>query len=328
MPLKQGLGAGEDVEDLRLRGLHAGSEESLVGKPKLFCYERTNNQTGIVVIERAPLEDELGDVLEKALRHADLSQAEVARQAGLELGRLRDAIDYRYDFTAEELRRLASVLGLRDEGLTALASGRYPLPEISGLPFCLYPLRMPHGIGVANAYIVADCSSQRGILFDTGYDTEVLRRAWPPRIRTLDAIFITHGETEHTGGLAGLQADFGRVPVFGPSGAGIDGATSTGEGTTLSFGSLEVSIRDTPGHAEAHHCYVVRSREVRSGVPLLISGDLLFAGSVGGGYYCHRRLDKHLHRLLAELPPETVVAPGHGPLTTLANERAFNPFVR
>ncbi|HEY0968361.1 MAG TPA: MBL fold metallo-hydrolase [Opitutaceae bacterium] len=281
-----------------------------------------------MVIERAPLEDELGDVLEKALRHADLSQAEVARQAGLELGRLRDAIDYRYDFTREELSRLAGVLGLRDEGLAALAGGRYPLPEISGLPFCLYPLRMPHGIGVANAYIVADCSSHQGILFDTGHDSEALRRAWPPGIRSLDAIFITHGETEHAGGLAGLQSDFGRVPVFGPAGAGISGATSPGEGTTLRFGSLEVSVRDTPGHAEAHHCYVVRSREARSGVPLLVSGDLLFAGSVGGGYYCHRRLDAHLHRLLAELPPGTVVAPGHGPLTTLANEQAFNPFVR
>jgi hydroxyacylglutathione hydrolase len=281
-----------------------------------------------VVIERAPLEDELGDVLEKALRHADLSQAEVARLAGIDLGRLRDAIDYRYDFSREELARLASVLGLREEGLSSLASGHYPLPEISGLPFCLYPLRMTHGIGVANAYIVAHCCSPRGILFDTGHDSEALRRAWPPAIRALDAIFVTHGETEHTGGLAGLQADFGRVPVFAPAGAGLPGATALSEGTSLRFGALEVSVRDTPGHAEAHHCYVVRSQEARSGVPLLVSGDLLFAGSVGGAYYCHRRLNAHLQRLLEELPPETIVAPGHGPLTTLANERAHNPFVK
>ncbi len=281
-----------------------------------------------MVIERAPLEDELGDVLEKAMRHSDLAHSEVARLAGLEFGRIRDAIDYRYDFSREELGRLASVLGLRSEGLFALASGQYPLPEISGLPFCLYPLRMPHGIGVANAYIVADCSSQRGILFDTGHDSEALRRAWPPGIKALDAIFITHGETEHAGGLAGLSADFGRVPVFAPAGAGLAGATSPEEGASLRFGALEVAVRDTPGHAEAHHSYVVRSREARSGVPLLVSGDLLFAGSVGGAYYCHRRLDAHLHRLLAELPPETIVAPGHGPLTTLRNEQAHNPFVR
>lgn len=280
-----------------------------------------------MVIERTPLEDELGDVLEKALRHGGLSLADAAQAAELDPARLRDAIDYRYDFSAEELGRLAAALGLRPTGLVALAAGRYPLPEISGLPFCLYPLRMPHGIGVANAYIVADCSSSRGILFDTGHDAEVLRRAWPPAIRQLDAIFVTHGETEHVGGLAGIAADFGRVPLFGPGGIGVPGMTSPGEGASLRFGPLEVSVRDTPGHAEAHHCYIVRSKEARSGVPLLVCGDLLFAGSVGGGYYCHRRLGTHVRRLLAELPAETVVAPGHGPLTTFRNERAHNPFL-
>ena len=92
-------------------------------------------------------------------------------------------------------------------------------------------------------------AARGGILFDTGHDSEALRRAWPPAIRALDAIFVTHGETEHTGGLAGLQADFGRVPVFAPAGAGLPGATALSEGTSLRFGALEVSVRDTPGHA-------------------------------------------------------------------------------
>lgn len=281
-----------------------------------------------MVIERAPLEDELGDVLEKALRHSGLSEAEAARRAGLDVGRLRDAIDYRYDFTPAELGRLAGVLGLNEQGVLAVAGGRYPLPEICGLPFCLYPLRMPHGIGVANAYIVAGCSSSQGLLFDTGHDAEALRRAWPPAIRSLEAVFITHGETEHTGGLAGLRRDLGRVPAFGPGEAGLEGVTATAEGTRLRFGPLEITVLSTPGHAEAHNCYLVQSREARSGVPLLVSGDLIFAGSVGGGYYCHRRLATHLRRLLDELPEDTVIAPGHGPLTTIKNERRFNPFVR
>jgi glyoxylase-like metal-dependent hydrolase (beta-lactamase superfamily II) len=59
---------------------------------------------------------------------------------------------------------------------------------------------------------------------------------------------------------------------------------------------------------------------------LLVSGDILFAGSIGGAYFCSERLKKHVKRLLA-LPPETAVAPGHGPLTTIENERRFNPFV-
>jgi len=280
-----------------------------------------------VVIERAPLEDELGDVLEKALRHACLTESALAQQAEIEESRLRDAIDYRYDLSADELKRLAKLLGLHEAGLLAVAGGRYPLPEISGLPFCVYPLRMPHGIGVANAYIVADCCRDRGILFDTGTGGEALRRVWPSAVRHLEAVFITHRETEHVGGLVDVVRDFGPVPVFGPAGMRGDGVTTVSEGARFAYDAFEIEVLSTPGHAEAHHCYLVRANNAPGGVPLLVSGDLLFAGSVGGGYYCHRRLAEQLLRLLARLPEGTVIAPGHGPMTTLANERRYNPFI-
>ena len=284
-----------------------------------------------MVIEYAPMEDELGDVLEKAMRCARLGDDELATLAGVPAEKIRDACDYRYDFTAEETHRLARSLGLNDVGVAALASGRYPLPVIGGLPFCLYPLRTPHGIGVANAYVVADCSSRRGILFDAGADAESLHRVWPAGIRQLDAVFITHPETEHLAGLSDVQSRFGPVPVFGPVGAAIPGAAIPGavalqEGARMTFGVFEVETLATPGHAEAHNCYVVRAARTPSGRSLLISGDILFAGSIGGAYFCSERLKKHVKRML-ELPGDTVVAPGHGPLTTIQNERTFNPFV-
>ena len=279
-----------------------------------------------MVIEHAPLEDELGDVLEKAMRCAGLGEDELAAHASVPAEKVRDALDYRYDFTPEELRRLAAKLRLNEVGLSALASGRYPLPAIGGLPFCLYPLRTTHGIGVANAYIVADCAARRGVLFDTGADAEALRRVWPAGIRHLDAIFITHPETEHVAGLGDVQDRFGPVPVFGPVGAAIPGAVALAEGTRMKLGMFEVETLATPGHAEAHNCYVVRAAGVATGRSLLVSGDILFAGSIGGPYFCSERLKKHVKRLL-ELPGETAVAPGHGPLTTIQNERTFNPFV-
>jgi len=58
-----------------------------------------------------------------------------------------------------------------------------------------------------------------------------------------------------------------------------------------------------------------------------VSGDLIFAGSAGGPYHCHRQLRAHLRRVLAAVPADTVVAPGHGPMTTAGNELRFNPFV-
>lgn len=280
-----------------------------------------------MVIERTPLEDELGDVLDKALQHAGLTEAAAATRARVSASKIHDAIDYRYDLATEELARLSAVLGLNDVGIQAMAAGRYPLPEILGLPFCLFPLRMSHGIGVANAYVVADCSRQTGLLFDTGPDPAALRRVWPTRIKQIEAVFITHPETEHLGGLADVRAKSGNPPVFAPAGGRLTGVTQVSEGSRFEFAGFSVEVLSTPGHVESHNSYVVRSLAAPAGTALLLSGDLIFAGSIGGAFFCRDRLRANVRRLIERLPADTVVAPGHGPLTTLQNERAYNPFV-
>jgi glyoxylase-like metal-dependent hydrolase (beta-lactamase superfamily II) len=100
-----------------------------------------------------------------------------------------------------------------------------------------------------------------------------------------------------------------------------------GEGETKVFGPLEITAYTTPGHAAAHNCYVVRAPAVRTGARLLVSGDLVFAGSAGGGYFSHEQLQTNLRRVLHAVPANTVIAPGHGPLTTVENELRYNPFV-
>ncbi len=281
-----------------------------------------------MVIEHAPLEDELGDILDKAMRHAGLNEQMLSECSGVSVEKIQDAIDYRYDLTVQDLQTLSKHLGLNETGLVAIAHNRYPLPEIAGLPFCLYPLRFPHGIGVANAYIVADCCQTTGILFDTGTDYALLKRLWPRSIKKPDAIFITHGETEHIGGLKELIAHDGPIPVFCPEGKCIDGAMAMGEGARLTFGRIEVHALGTPGHCESHNCYVVTVPTAPSSAPLLISGDTLFAGSTGAAFFCHQRLVANMSRMFDTLPDKTVVAPGHGPLTTIKNERSYNPFVK
>ena len=280
-----------------------------------------------MVIEHAPFEDELGDILDKAMGHAGLTEHALAERSSVPAEKIHDAIDYRYDLSTEEIQRLAVALELNETGLLAIAQTRYPLPEIAGLPFCLYPLRFPHGIGVANAYIVADCCQSSGILFDTGTDYFHLRRLWPRNIKKPEAIFVTHGETEHIGGLRDLIANEGKVPVFCPEGKCIEGAVALGEGARLTFGRLEVQALKTPGHCESHNCYVVTAPSAPTAAPLLVSGDTLFAGSTGGAFYCRQKLAANLRRMLDLLPENTVVAPGHGPLTTIKNERRYNPFV-
>lgn len=273
-----------------------------------------------------PLEDELGDVLEKAMRHAGLNEERLATRSGIPAGKILDAVDYRPDLSCDEVRGLAEVLGLNEVGLCALASGRYPLPRIGALPFCVWPLRMPHGIGVANAYLVAESGASRAILFDTGPGMGALERVWPASVRQVEAVFLTHMEGEHAGGLGEVAARFDVAATFVPRGATASGAANLGEGEHKDFGSLEITAFSTPGHVEAHNCYLVRMKG-RANDALLVSGDLVFAGSAGGAFFSLEQLRWHLRRMLRTVPPGTVIAPGHGPMTTVENELRYNPFV-
>ena len=272
------------------------------------------------------LEDELGDVLEKAMRRAGLTPEIVARRSGVSFVKIRDAVDYRPDLNCDELRRIATVLALNEVGLCALGSGLYPKPELSALPFCVWPLRMPHGIGVANAYVVAESGASRALLFDTGAGIDALVDVWPPGIRTLDAVFLTHVEQEHAGGLCDVVARFNAPAAFVPEGASAPCGRGMIDGEVKTFSALEVTAFATPGHSAAHNCYLVRTAGVRSDTALLVSGDLVFAGSVGGAYFSHAQLQTSLTRMLQLVPPRTVIAPGHGPMTTAENELRFNPF--
>jgi hydroxyacylglutathione hydrolase len=273
------------------------------------------------------LEDELGDVLEKAARNVPLSVESLAAATGIEASRLKDAIDYHPDLTQAELARLASVLNLNEVGLTALARGRYPLPEPQGLTFCLHPLRMPYGVGVANAYLISQCGSDSAVLFDTGASHAELHRAWPAHIHRLEAVFITHYEAEHIGGLQVVLRESELGQFHGPPNGRWPECRGLAEGEKVKVGGFIITAFSTPGHAIEHNCYLVESAAKPPGPALLISGDLIFAGSLGGGYFCCQRQLTHSRRILGLLADDTIIAPGHGPLTTAANERRYNPFL-
>lgn len=275
------------------------------------------------------LEDELGDVLEKAARHRALSYEALAAAARVDLNRIKDALDYRSELTAAELARLSRALDLNEVGLTALALGKYPLPGCADLPFRFHPLRMPYGIGVANAYLVST-GGKRAVLFDTGASHAELHRAWPAAVEELDAVFITHYEAEHVGGLERVLRESGLPHFFGPATRRFDRCRALGEGETVVCGGFAITAHSTPGHAAEHNCYRVRldSGSGAAAQPeLLVSGDLVFAGSLGGGYFCCERQMRHARRILDLVPPETLLAPGHGPLTTAGNEKRYNPFL-
>lgn len=279
--------------------------------------------------QAAPLEDELGDVLDKAMQWTGLSPEQAAEAAQVPLGKIQDAVDYRSELSERELTRLASVLHLNEVGLCALAQGRYPLPDCSGLSFALQPLRMAHGVGVANAYLVSQPGTEQGVLFDTGPNLAALLARWPRTLKKVDAVFLTHVEGEHTGGLCDVVDYFGIPAAYVPAGCKAPCGEPLEEGDIRECGAFQVTAYRTPGHAAAHNCYRVGARrdQQRSAPELLVVGDLIFAGSAGGAYHCCVQQKRNLRRILQLCANDTILAPGHGPLTTVGNELRFNPFV-
>lgn len=272
-----------------------------------------------------PLEDELGDILDKAIRHAGLTEVQLAAATGIDAGRIKDAEDYRYDFTCTELQKLAVALGLNEVGVCALSEGKYPLPVLPTLPFALHTIALPYGIGRVNAFVVEHPGTRRTLLVDTVDCPERLAKAWPAGLAAPEAVLVTHWDRDHCGGLAGVV--HGRpVPVLGPAPRPGFEVTVVDEGDTRWLAGFRIRVFRTPGHTATHNAYHV-SAGPEDAPGVLFSGDLIFAGSLGGAFYCCHTLRREARRVVGVLPEGTVIAPGHGPLTTIANERRFNPFL-
>ena len=185
-----------------------------------------SGRTSLPAAYTIPLEDELGDVLDKAQHCIGLNEEQLAARAGVAVEKIQNAEDYRYDdLTDDELHRLAGALCLNEVGLCALARNQYPRPRITGLPFCVYPMHMPFGVGVVNAYAVVDCATGVGVLFDGGSGYEALQSVWPKAVTRIEAVFLTHPEAEHMGGLPGALRQHGLATFYGPRGClrGLDG---------------------------------------------------------------------------------------------------------
>ncbi|MGI6494723.1 MAG: MBL fold metallo-hydrolase [Kiritimatiellia bacterium] len=182
----------------------------------------------------------------------------------------------------------------------------------------------------------------QALVVDPGDEADhILETARSLGIRLAGAL-LTHGHIDHIAALDGLLAATPELPVYlHPADAewaftpvnrippylrvpGVPaGLRAANDGDALSVGGLEIAVLHTPGHSPGSVCYYLGGEKV------LLAGDTLFAGSVGrtdlpGGDM--RRQQDSLARLMT-LPGEVVVCPGHGPRTTIARERAFNPFL-
>lgn len=186
-----------------------------------------------------------------------------------------------------------------------------------------------------NAYIIINEETREAIIIDPGDEGKSLISYLKGLNVKLQYILLTHGHLDHVGAVDELREEF-NIPVyineadmkyierrkmaFGPM---KRADFFLKEGDDLSFGTHSIKIFETPGHSKGSLSYLIDG--------VLYVGDVLFQGSIGrtdlpGGDF--NELISSIKDKLMKLPGNTRVMPGHGPETTLSQEKSFNIYLR
>ena len=201
----------------------------------------------------------------------------------------------------------------------------------------------PVGVLQCNCTVLGDEESREAIVVDPGYDIPRILATLAKHQLTLKQILVTHAHIDHIASALELKqitgapilynaADLPLAAMMDMQAAWIGVETPTvkppdhspADSEQISVRGIEAQVLYTPGHTEGSLCLHIPAES------LLLAGDTLFAGSVGrtdlpcGNY---RKLIQSIRERLLPLPDSTLVIPGHGPTTSIGNERVSNPFL-
>lgn len=268
--------------------------------------------------EKPALEDGYTDILRKAQRGLQMTSDDLAQRADLPPESLRRLTTGELD--PDALTRAAFVLGLDGAALLRAAQGRWepaPVPEIPG--FAMFTT--DYADMTVNAYLVWDSATGAAASFDTGATCQPILDTVNAHDLQLTRSFITHTHMDHLADLDRLLAET-RATGYGSAVENPLGLSPLRPGDGLMVGGLRIRVRGTSGHTPGGLSYVVDGL-ARS---LVVVGDALFAGSMGGAPYAYAEARRNNIEQILSLPADTVICPGHGPLTTVGEERQHNPF--
>lgn len=272
----------------------------------------------IVTMERIPIEDGYTDILKKAQRGLHLSLEDLEDRTGVHSAEISKVM--RGQYKPDILEKLAFALNLHAPSLDVVAQESW-YPKASANLSGLSMFTTVYGNMTVNAYLAWDPETREAASFDTGSTCEPMLEFIQSHRLQLKKLFITHTHMDHLADLDRLQAATGG-DCYGSAVENPLGLKALKHGDGIILGNLRIRVLGTFGHTPGGLSYFVQGLAK----PVVIVGDSLFAGSMGGAPYAYEdALRNNQERILA-LPEETIICPGHGPLTTVGEERLYNPF--
>jgi hydroxyacylglutathione hydrolase len=264
------------------------------------------------------LEDFHEDILGKAMRGLGVGKNEMA----LRLGSGKPEIEAILNGDVDEslIKSMALELRLDEEKLIRSARKEWsPVPfELSGLS----QISSTYCDMIVNAYVLWDEVSRNAWIFDTGTDALPILNFIEEEKLKVDAIFLTHTHRDHIACLEDLCQKTGSPKVYVHNLELLDGCEPIEEGFKHSIDSLSLVAKHTHGHSVGGITYLI------SGLaqPIAVVGDAIFAGSMGGGMISYTDALRTNREKILSLADDTVLCSGHGPLTTVGEEKQNNPF--
>jgi glyoxylase-like metal-dependent hydrolase (beta-lactamase superfamily II) len=274
---------------------------------------------------RMNLEDHLGDIIRKARKAAQVSDEAAAAAAGLSTTELGELEKNGTSAKKPNLPALASKIGLDGKKLQEIAGGWTPSKQDLGTWRELRIVTTTANDMSVNAYVAWDEVSREAAVFDTGWSAQPLIDIIESNKLTLKHIFLTHSHEDHIAGLENLRAKYPKAHLHTSSKSAPPQHRNRAN-DFLQLGSLRITNRDTPGHAEDGVIYIIGNWP-DDAPHVAIIGDTIFSGSMANGFISWDVLKQKVKEQILTLPGETLLCPGHGPLTTVGQEKAHNPFL-